>query len=244
MPLPIVADSLDAIPESARGAYVEREGKFHLDAQFEDTSGLKQKNKDLLDRNKKLSAFATIAGERTPEEIAELLKNHDDSETERQKRAGEFDKLLEKRVNETKTEYDKRIAELEPFKAKYEDRELQIGISEAALKGGVIKEDLKAVLKITKGDRIKLNDKGKPVVIDEDGDESGQSLEQFFAETFKKEYPKFYEPSGSSGSDARNDSSRGGGAGTVVIPKNATPAEYRRMKADAEKRGVPYKIAD
>ena len=44
MPLPIVADSLDAVPEALRSAYVERDGKYHLDAEIEDVSGLKNTN--------------------------------------------------------------------------------------------------------------------------------------------------------------------------------------------------------
>jgi len=31
-------------------------------------------------------------------------------------------------------------------------------------------------------------------------------------------------------------------AGTVMIPRDASPQEYRRMKADAESRGVPFMI--
>lgn len=31
-------------------------------------------------------------------------------------------------------------------------------------------------------------------------------------------------------------------AGTVIIPKNADVQTYRRMKADAETRGVPFQI--
>jgi hypothetical protein len=41
MPLPLVADKLDAIPEPLRSAYVERDGKYHLDAEVEDVTGLK-----------------------------------------------------------------------------------------------------------------------------------------------------------------------------------------------------------
>jgi len=32
--------------------------------------------------------------------------------------------------------------------------------------------------------------------------------------------------------------------GTVLIPRDADPATYRRMKADAVSRGVPYQVAD
>jgi hypothetical protein len=32
--------------------------------------------------------------------------------------------------------------------------------------------------------------------------------------------------------------------GTVIIPRAASPQEYRRMKADAETRGVPYQVED
>lgn len=52
MPLPLVADSLDAIPEAARGAYVNRDGKFHLDTEVEDVTPLKAKNVQLMDETK------------------------------------------------------------------------------------------------------------------------------------------------------------------------------------------------
>ena len=52
MPLPLVADSLDAIPEPARGAYVAKDGKFHLDTEVEDVAPLKAKNTELLNETK------------------------------------------------------------------------------------------------------------------------------------------------------------------------------------------------
>lgn len=52
MPLPITADSLDAIPEPLRGAYVPKDGKFVLDAEIEDVSPLKAKNTQLMDETK------------------------------------------------------------------------------------------------------------------------------------------------------------------------------------------------
>jgi hypothetical protein len=49
--------------------------------------------------------------------------------------------------------------------------------------------------------------------------------------------------SGASGSGARNGGGGGKGGAAVIIPRDASPAEYRRLKDDAVKRGVPYKIA-
>jgi hypothetical protein len=220
MPLPASFDTLEAIPEAFRSVYVEKDGKYVPDDS--DTRGLKDSQKRLLDEKKKsdaeLTRFRETLGDAKPEDVAAILKAHRDGEEERQKKAGEFDKLIEKRVNETKAEYEKRLAEALPYKQKYEDRELDIAIRDAAAKAGVISEDMKLVIPIVKGSRIKLDDKtGKPVVYDADGDPTGLSVEKFFAETFKAEAPKFYAPSGGSGGGSNGGSGSRSGSGTVAI---------------------------
>src|SRR5258708_5937061 len=67
--LPLSVDKIDVIPENQRGAYVEKNGKFVLDVEIEDTTALKANNKKLLEEKRVLSERAKILGERTPEEI-------------------------------------------------------------------------------------------------------------------------------------------------------------------------------
>jgi hypothetical protein len=136
------------------------------------------------------------------------LANHD-TEEERQRNAGEFDKVLEKRVNETKAEYQKRLDELAPFKTKFTDLTLDLAIREAAEKAGVLTDDLQVVVKIVRRDHVRLDERtGKAVVVDADGDVMGATVETFIAETFKAEYPKFFGVA---------DDASGGVSGAVAI---------------------------
>jgi len=224
MPLPTFEKAED-VPEAVRGGYIEREGKWVPDDS--DVAGLKASQRTLLAEKKAAAEerdrLKAVIGDRKPEDVAELLKQHALSEEERQKKAGEFDKLIEKRVNETKAEYEKRLAEALPYKQKYEDRELDIAIRDAAAKAGVISEDMKLVIPIVKGTRVKLDEKtGKPVVYDADGDPTGLTVEKFFAETFKAEAPKFYAPSGGSGGGSNGGSGSRAGSGTVTITDAAS----------------------
>src|SRR6185312_2390102 len=224
MPLPTFEKAED-VPEAVRGGYIEREGKWVPDDS--DVAGLKASQRTLLAEKKAAAEerdrLKAVIGDRKPEDVAELLKQHALSEEERQKKAGEFDKLIEKRVNETKAEYEKRLAEALPYKQKNEDRELDIAIRDAAAKAGVISEDMKLVIPIVKGTRVKLDEKtGKPVVYDADGDPTGLTVEKFFAETFKAEAPKFYAPSGGSGGGSNGGSGSRAGSGTVTITDAAS----------------------
>lgn len=79
MPLPIVTDSLDSIEEGKRSVYVERDGKFYLDAEIEDVSGLKsalKKEREALKKSdeKRKEYEAQIEADRVKMEEAELAK--------------------------------------------------------------------------------------------------------------------------------------------------------------------------
>lgn len=213
MPLPTF-DSRDEIPEAFRESYVERNGKFVPDDGFQ---------RQLLDEKKKadaeLAKIRQALGDRKPEDIAALLKAQQEAEEERQRKAGEHDKILEKRINETKAEYEKRISELAPYKTKYEDSVLEGAIRKAAIAANVNAKDLEEyVIPLTKGRRITLDEQGKLVVKDKEGDPTGLTVEKFFAETFKAESPKFYEGTGGSGGGATaGTGGKVGPGGTIKI---------------------------
>ncbi|MBY0490619.1 MAG: hypothetical protein K2R93_12325 [Gemmatimonadaceae bacterium] len=219
-------DTKDAIPEALRESAIEtKDGKWAVS----DTEGLRSSQQRILDEKKRLQdefeQMKQSLGGLSPEQIKKFREDMTRLEDEQARKAGDFDKILEKRIGETKAEYEKRLAELAPYKQKYQDRELEIAIRDAASKAGVIATDLPFVLDIVKGRRVAYDEKtGKPVVLDKDGDPTGLTVEKFFADTFKTEAPKFYEPAGGSGGGAGGGNSGGkptGTAGAVSITDNA-----------------------
>lgn len=203
MALPVF-DRKEDIPAAFADGYVERAGKWHPD-----DSGYQENNRRLLGEKRTLQetldAMRADLGDLTPAQARQLATDKTKADDDKHRAAGDFDKLLEKRTNETKAEYDKQIASLSAYKTKYEDREVEIAIRDAASKAGVLSEDMPFVLDIVKGKRVRLDDTtGKIVVVDKDGDVSGATVEKFFADTFKTEAPKFYAGAGGSGGDRKS----------------------------------------
>lgn len=244
--LPLTVDKLDAIPEAARGAYVEKDGKFVLDAPIEDTSGLKAKNAELLGTNKKLADRAKILGDRTPEEIQADFDTAAKAREQKARDEGNFEELKKLQA----AELAKRDDTIKATESEIYDLVARNGAIEAiTAAGGKVKKLLEPVLKhvrvVKEGSArvAKVVDaKGNPRIVDGQGTE--MTLAQL-VETFKADddYAVDFAASGASGTGARNGGGGGGGGATVMIPKDASPQEYRRLKADAEKRGVPYQVA-
>ena len=205
-------DSKDAIPESQRDAAVEtKDGKWAVI----DNDAFHSSKERILSEKKKLQeqfeALQRQLGGLSPEDIAKHRDEMKRLEEEQHRKAGDFDKLLEKRIGETRAEYEKRLADAEQYKVKYVDREVEFAIRDAAIKAGVPQEDLPYVVDLHKGRRVRYDEKsGKPVVYDKDGDPTGLTVEKFYADVFKTEAPKFYGPTGGSGGGASN-----GGGGRV-----------------------------
>ncbi len=94
--LKLTVDSLDGVEESARGLYVEKDGKFFLDVDgIEDTSGLKtalsKERKRADEAEKQIKAWQKSG--KTPDEIEELLEAQRKTEEDKAAKAGEWDKL-------------------------------------------------------------------------------------------------------------------------------------------------------
>lgn len=239
MPLPITADTLDSIPEAARGAYVQKDGKFHLDAPIEDVAGLKAKNSELIGKNKTLAERASILGDRTPDEIKADLEYAAKAREQKAKDEGNYEELKRLQAEEIK----KRDAQIYDLVAQQAADEAIIAA------GGKVKKLRSEVLKQVKVEIV--NGKPTAVVVDAAGKariKDGQGTPVTVADVVEAlkaddDYAVDFAASGATGSGARNDGGAGGRGGLVIIPKNATPAEYRRMKEDADKRGVGYKVA-
>lgn len=225
MPVPIQVDSLDTVDESLKSAYVETDGKFTLDpdkyAEFKAT-GLKNKNKELLgkiskasDSAKRFEKFAEF-DDTDLDELLELRANKDKpgekgkNQPADDERLAQLEKLHKKALDKLtgeKTTTETKAAELEK---KVKHYELTVPIKETALKAGVLPEDLQVVMLDTQS-RFALNDEGKIVVLDEDGDPTDITPQKFFETLYKEQRPKFYAASGAAGSGApSNTASRNG----------------------------------
>ena len=115
MALKIEVDSLDAIPESSRSLYIEKDGKFRLDLEgLEDTAGLKS----ALQKERETAKLATRQAQqwqslgKTPDEIASLVDASKRAEEERALKGGEWEKLKGQMLDQQKTELAKRDQQL------------------------------------------------------------------------------------------------------------------------------------
>jgi galactokinase len=244
--LPLTVDKIDIIPENQRGAYVEKNGKFVLDVEIEDTSGLKAKIAEKIAENKKLAERTKLLGERTPEEIQADFDLAAKAREQKAKDEGNFEELKKLQA----IELAKKDDAIKATETEIYDLVARNGAIEAiTAAGGKVKKLLEPVLKhvrvVKEGDKrvAKVVDaKGNPRIVDGQGTE--MTLAQL-VETFKNDddYAVDFAASGASGSGSRNGGGGGGGGGMVIIPKDASPQEYRRLKAEAEKAGRPYQVA-
>ncbi|HXD23577.1 MAG TPA: hypothetical protein VN613_09485 [Gemmatimonadaceae bacterium] len=211
MTLAAVVDSLDSIPEALREIYKpSADGKFVLDADVDahpTVAGLKRNTSAAVSERKKLeqqlATFKPIIGERTPEEIAEILSAHAATEEERAKKAGEFDKLRLKDAEKIRAEYEPKVKEGEVYRQKYEALEYETTVKSAFLEAGGDPEKMRHALSIAR-DRIARGKQGLEV-LNELGEPSGKSLKDFFASDFKADAPYLYLGSDARGSGAGSD---------------------------------------
>lgn len=232
MSIETTVTSLDQVEEPIRGAYVEADGKFNLDidkyAEIK-AAGLKGKNKELLDKLAKqkdvvakFEKFKDLDLDEF-EEFIESRKQQADGNGGQQPQGGkpaddaalrtlekQLKKLQSKLTEDGQTwqqEREKLTGELRHYK-------LTSPLKEIALKAGVLPEDLDVVLLET-ARRFRLDDNGKIVVLDDDGDPTTDTPEKFFKDIYRLQRPKFYAATGAAGSGA-GPNSRAGGNGKVI----------------------------
>jgi hypothetical protein len=203
MALPTVTDSLDAIPEPLRAAYIEREGKFHLDADIEDVTPLKS----TLDKERQRADVAEKERKRLDREFKELQQKQDAA------KLGKTDEELKQLRESVRGDLESEYA---PFKEKAEKYDslhrsvlLDTPIKELMLSESVgVRGERQVALWKLVGDRFDLTDDGKPMV----KDHPGLSVEKYLADQVKKEFPEFYKGTQAAG---------GGAGGTTAKPADA-----------------------
>jgi hypothetical protein len=252
MALALIVDSLDAVPEALRAAYVADGDKFKLDAEFEDTTGLKNSVKatraerDALD--KQVKAWGKLG--KTPEEIAALVAAADAAEAEALKKAGNFDVILKQH----KDAAAKREADLTAER----DNALGFGrsaIVETSVMGALTKAKVTSegvdLLTERLGKRVSLDiTGGKRVVtiMQADGTTpmagSGTDGAATFDDLVKeaiKQYPSLFEGTGAGGG-GKPPKDGGGGSGATMTNAEFSALDAKARAAAATKPG--FKLVD
>lgn len=227
--LPVSVETLEEIPETVRPFYKEHEGKFLLKADgVEDVSGLKNALKRQSEAAKaakaELQKFANVDLEEY-ERLREAATGKDGKDKD------EVAKLIAKRVGETEEKYKPLLTEVDRLKAKLRSVLIDDARRSAALKAGILPDSIDDVMLVS-ARYFDLDDKEKIVVLDDDGDPTSLSPEKFFSETFKKMRPRYYPPTGASGSGA-DGKGGGGGKGATSIDTSKLPPVERMKRAYA-----------
>lgn len=192
--------------------YTQEEVDALLTEKIGEVDGLKANTKKALDEVKaaraKLAAFEGL----DPEEAKSLKTKL--AEMEQQAKAtaaGITSEQLAKLRTEAAAEYEKKygpvVQERDQLKSEIRSLKLDAVVKAQMAKAGARAERIDALFRLS-SDRFDLTDDGKPMVRD-----ATKEVDKFIAEDLLKEYPEFFQGSGSSGGGAAKSN---GGAGGVV----------------------------
>lgn len=235
MPLPAVVDSLEGVEEPVRKFYTEvKEGElaghFVLDADITGHPKLTSARAESVGERKKrqtaeasLKAFQDLGY--TPEQIAEIKRKAEEHGGEK-----DPDKLVEKRVKAVRDEFEPVVTERDTLKAENRRLKLTDKVRADFIAAGGFEEDADDVVRLTEA-TFDLDDKGRPVVLDDEGDPTGQSPKEWFEKVYKKKKPKVFKGSVVPGSGARGGD---GGAGAGDLEK-LSPTQ---RLTEARRRGL------
>ena len=226
MDIQFEVDSLDTVAdESLKSVYVEHEGKFRFDpdkyAEIK-AQGLKSKTKELLgkltkanDGLKRFEKFADFEDDDLTEfQTWREQKDNPPADKDKQPKDSElqaqFDKALKSKEAKWGTEKQTLESQIAELTKENKHFKLTVPLRDAALKSGVLADDLELVMLDT-AKRFSLNDDGEIVVLDEDGDPTDITPQKFFDTLYREQRPKFYAASGASGSGAPSSTANPGG---------------------------------
>jgi hypothetical protein len=215
-----------------------------------DLAGLKANNERLREETRAAKERAAVLGDRALDEVKADLELARATREAKAKAEGDFTSLKAQLLEQHNAEITKRDTRVKHVERKLYDvlakREAEAAIVAA---GGnprlLLPHVLPAVQVVEDGEdfvaRV-VDAKGQPRIADGQG--TAMTISQL-VESFKADetFGLAFAPPDAAGSGSRNQPGPGGGAGTVLIPKDAAPQEYRRLKAEAEKAGRPYAVA-
>jgi hypothetical protein len=216
-----------------------------------DLAGLKARNAELLKEAKEAKERANIIGDRTPDEVKADLELAAKFKEDKAKAEGNFETLKAQLLDQHKREREALTGRAQKIEGKLYDvlakREAEAAIVAAGGNPKLLLPHLLPFIRVTEQDddfaAIVVDAKGTPRIAD--GQATPMSIAQL-VDVFKADdtFGAAFNASGAAGGGARGaGAATSGGGGTILIPKDASPQEYRRLKAQAEKEGRPYAVA-
>ncbi|MGJ5032347.1 hypothetical protein ACQR1I_36300 [Bradyrhizobium sp. HKCCYLS2038] len=256
MPLELIVEDINTVPEPFRGEYAEKDGKFHLAVNgltnlYAPREALTKANREAAERRHALTAWETAVGGRSVEDVQTLIADIDSGKFAKGgKSKEEFDAILAQH----KTASEKTL------KAAQDERDTAYNVARKALVDGELKSAL-AAAKATKtglamlpkllGDRIELTfENGEAVrkILAPDGKTpmvgngpDGYATLDDLMKDVVKSFPDLFEGSGAGGGGG--PVKPGGGSGGGV--KTWTRAEFDAAspKDRAARMNEGYQIA-
>jgi hypothetical protein len=246
MSLELTVEKLDSVPEALRGAYVEKDGKFHLDVtgvvSEAEITGLKSA------LGKERASRATLekqvktweAAGKTPEEVAALVAAANAAETEAAKKSGNFEAILKQKQEKWDGEKASLETELKASRASERGAIIETSVMGALTKAKATSEgtdllterlskrinfetvDGKRVIRIMQAD-------GKTPMAGA-GADGGATFDDLVTEA-KKSWPSLFEGTGA-----------GGGGKSPKDAKGETPGDKSIVRAEWDKL-TPYEQA-
>lgn len=243
MPLNLIVDALDNVPEALKAEYEPHDGKFRLKVEgLEDTGGLKsaleKERKTRSDLEKKVRKWEALG--KTDEEISAMLTAAEQAERDKAEKDGDHAKILKQ--HQDKWSKEKADLESELNAARASERSAIIGssIMTALTKAGATEEGTDLLPDRLAG-RIKFETENGVRVIkimQADGETplagSGKDGQATFDDLVKEaatKWPSLFKGSGNSGSGKQPGS--GGQSGGKTISR----AEFSKLDA-AEKSKI------
>jgi hypothetical protein len=235
MALKTVLDSLEGVPSELHKLYVQKDGKYVLDAEgIEDVSGLKS----ALERKKQEAADAKKAAKELkeqleslgmePDEIKAIIADHQKAKDKKLIDEGKVDEIVTTRVAKLKKEYDDKLTaitgERNTLHGKLSEVLIDSALKDVAVKAKVRSTAMEDVL--LRGKRIWTLKENQPVALN--GEEAifgkdGKPISMLeWVNELQTSAPHLFE--GSSGGGANGSGGNGGGGnGGMKLFSAASP---------------------
>lgn len=239
--LKAVVESLEGVPQELQPLYVERDGKFWLDADgVEDVTGLKTALRN--ERALRERAEKKLPEGFDPEDYAELLKLREEATKGKlsDKQREELESFKRQMQEQSAKEIQKREKEMERLRTALR-QELVTGRATAALASA--KGSVKLLLPHVERHATVTEVDGRfvPVVVDEEGHTrvgpsgANMTFEELVAEMrANAEYAGAFEGTGSSGGGAPRSAGGAGAGSKTVIPAGDQAAFLANLEGIAK----------
>ena len=212
----------------------------------EEVAGLKAKNEELIAEKRKIQEMLKNFEGLDPEKAKEALQFLENNEAAQLIKEGKIDELIEKKTSAIRSEYEKKLEELnaqlqeystkaETYENMYKTKMIEDSLREAAIKANVRPEAIPDILLRGRmifslaedGTLEARNEKGRLVKTD-DGKVLTPSV---WMEELKKQAPHYWPPSEGAGAHGTKGSESDLEAALARAAAKGDMKEYRRLRA-------------